>query len=375
MSNREVAYLLTSRGSVPHRNLALWSAEIARRLASMQPGDPSPAAVGRLVSITNEAALVEAHRGNYESAAEICDEQLALLRGHPDADRFAIARHAVNPWLNLGRLASLSGRTADACERFAVFRDSTKRAHLAGVTLHLTELNLRLRAEKGYSDFCAHVYVGNSLRALLRNGAWDALTGFVSSCSALVQPLRPIVDEARVLAAVHQGRFADALEIAESYRDAESGHARSAFRIREVECRRALRERVPSASWLEIEAGFEQTMPPQHRSTPALALWLRYAEIALKHGECGAAKRVATRCLSAAESLGDELYTHAALRVLSTCSTEPEANSYKEKSAMLAATSEYASIRGERRSAWTKCALADAACNALAQGRAGYARA
>lgn len=373
MSNREVAYLLTSRGGLPHRNLALWSAEIARRLASMQTGDPSPTTVGRLVSITNDAALVEAHRGNYESAAEICGEQLALLRGHRDADRFAIARYAVNPWLNLGRLASLCGRTADACERFAVFRDSTKFAHLAGVKLHLSELNLRLRAEKGYPDFCAHVYVGNSLRALLRNGAWDSLAGFVSSCSVLVPPLRPIVDEARVLAALHQGRLAEALEIAGSYRDAESRHARSAFRIREVECRAALRERVPSESWLAIEAGFEQTTPPRHLSTAALALWLRYAEIALEHGERGAAERVATRCLSAAESLGDELYTHEALRLLSTCSTEPNTSSYKERSAMLAATSEYASIRGDRRSVSTKRALADAACNALAQARAGHA--
>jgi hypothetical protein len=156
MSDREVAYLLISRGGVPHRNLARWSSEIVQRLARLPRNDRSPPSARRLISITNEAALVEAHRGTYETSAEICERQLACLRDHPDAHDFAIARCAINPWLNLGRLRSLLGHPTDACARFAVFADSTKTVDLAGIALDLGELNIQRRADEGYPNFCLH---------------------------------------------------------------------------------------------------------------------------------------------------------------------------------------------------------------------------
>lgn len=363
----EAADLLISPGTLPHRNLSVWSAELGRRLASLNLGDRSPNAVGRLISLTNEAALVEAHRGDYESAAKICDKQLANLRRHPEVRTFAIARHAVNPWLNLGRLASLAGRASQACETFARFREPTAVVDLNGITVNLSELNARLRAEKGYPDFCAHLYVGNSLRALVRNGAWPALAAFADSCTSIPPPMRPIVDEARVVASMYLGRPEEALEVAKAHRHADRLYTRLTFRIRELECLGRMGRRAESGSWAQLEDGLGEMMTGQERSVGSLALGLYEAKVAVQHDALPAAQRVAARCLATAQLLGDEVFTYAALRLLSSCSAGSDAASYGEMAATIEANSEYQSIRGKRRRrSYDNRELADAAFDALA---------
>jgi hypothetical protein len=363
----EVAYLLISRGGLPHRNLATWAAELKQRLSDLNLGDRSPAAVSRLINITNEAALIEAHRGNYKPAADICCSQLANLHRHPEAHTFPIARCALNPWLNLGRLASLSGGASDACRMFALFRDSTGIANLAGVALNLSELNARLRTEKGYPDFCTHVYVGNSLRALVRNCAWSDLVAFTESCASVDPSMRPILDEARVVASIYLGSPAEALEVAKAHRNAQRLYVRLTFQLRELECLARLERRAENELWTELEAGVSVIMAERERAVGPLALGLHLAEVALQQNERATARRVAAQCLGGAESLGDELYTHAALRVLSSCSDEPDASSFGEMAERLAAQSGYEAIcDGRHHRTLEPPDLADTACEALA---------
>jgi hypothetical protein len=251
--------------------------------------------------------------------------------------------------LNLGRLASLSGSAPDACRMFALFRDSSGIVNLAGVALNLHELNARLHVEKGYPDFCTHVYVGNSLRALVRNGAWPALAAFTESCAPVDPSMRPIVDEARVLASIYLGRPAEALEVVKAHRNAHRSYTRQTFRVRELECLGRLGRRTGNELWTELEAGVTAIMAERPGSVGPLALALHVTEVALQRNERATARRVGAQCLAGAESLGDELYTHAALRVLSSCSAEPEASSFSAMAERLAANSEYESMRGDRR--------------------------
>jgi hypothetical protein len=366
MIDSNTAYLLISRSGPPRRNLAVWSAQLAKTLSNLDLSDRSPAAVGRLIGTTSEAALVTTHRGDYESAAGICDSQLAYLRRHPASRDFAIARHALNPWLNLGRLASLSGRTSDACNAFAIFRNCQTVVALAGITLNLTELNARLRTEKGYPNFCAHLYVGNSLRALVRSGAWPALVAFTQSCDGVEPPMRPIVDEARIIASIQLGKPAEALEVASAYRNAPKMHVKLTFRVRELEILGRLGQRVERESWSELEEGLGEMMNALS-SAGSLALGLHLAEAALAQGQRATAERLGRRCLDAAQLLADEIYTHSALYLLSRCSAEPGAAKYRGAAATIADTSEYASIssNGYRRA--IECPkLVAAACGALA---------
>jgi hypothetical protein len=233
--------------------------------------------------------------------------------------------------------------------------------------LNLSELNARLRTEKGYPDFCTHVYVGNSLRALVRNCAWSDLVAFTESCASVDPSMRPILDEARVVASIYLGSPAEALEVAKAHRNAQRLYVRLTFQLRELECLARLERRAENELWTELEAGVSVIMAERERAVGPLALGLHLAEVALQQNERATARRVAAQCLGGAESLGDELYTHAALRVLSSCSDEPDASSFGEMAERLAAQSGYEAIcDGRHHRTLEPPDLADTACEALA---------
>lgn len=92
--------------------LDVWAAEILSILESASD-DP----IGQTTFCANNASLVLAYAGDRDRSKAICEAQLAWVArlGESAPDRYV---HAVQPWVNLGRLALLAGATDRAIEHF-----------------------------------------------------------------------------------------------------------------------------------------------------------------------------------------------------------------------------------------------------------------
>lgn len=315
--------LLLAHTETARRELDDWATQLLRALAERRrwPVHSAPYAE-RLIGSTNAAALLEAHRGDLAAAESICLRQLAFLARHPQRSTLDIARHAVNPWLNLGRVASLRGDHARALAQFAAFGPAAgARIGLAGVVLRRRALNEQLRNELGIRDFAGQVYVVNSLRALVRAGRAQPLRAF---CEGLAESRlvrdgsseQLVLAESGIVAAQMAGEREAAQALALGWRDRTRGLARWVFTARAIEMEPPAGPRTQAAAGALLREAKAQVLPGLAAGDvglPTIATAVHLGKLARALGRIGVARDLARAAYGAALNAHDVLLQSASL--------------------------------------------------------------
>jgi hypothetical protein len=314
--------LFLAHPETPRREIDEWAVQLRRALAARAAWPAgSRDHVARVIGSTNAAALLEAHRGDLQAADDVCRSQLDWLAAHPRARRFDVARHALNPWLNLGRLASMRGDVSAALEIFAVLRPGRRAIRMGVLTLARRRLDAQLKNELGYPDFAAHVYLTESLRTFARAGDADALRAATTDRAMLRAGRRAggngmlLLSEARLLALRLDGDFPAVARDATDWRDRTAAHARAVFGVRAADAVIAARSSVRQCD--EALRIAEQAIVPLLEAEPpamlAVSLANHAARLAHAAGRPVLGARVARRAMAAAARTHDVVLRYEAL--------------------------------------------------------------
>lgn len=348
--------LLLAYPGTPRHDIDDWANQLRRALDARAawPRD-SVEHLARVIGSTNAIALLEAHRGDLAAATRICDAQLRLVVRHPRSAELAVARHAVNPWLNLGRLASLRGDVAEALGRFAVFHPRTgPRLRVGELTLGRRALNELLQNEIAFPDFAARLWVVESLRTLVRARDGAALRAFVADPAARRAAhsagagVEAILAEAGVARAMMEGDFDTAGRDAEALAQRAGGIPQLVFALRTIESRSACGRRGGAGTTRRLARArpvLQALLDTQSPPLVATALALHAAQIAAAAGRPRVAWHLADEALQAAARQRDQVLRHAALALLATL---PGAGAARAQAALLQlrASTGYHLIRG-----------------------------
>ncbi|MFL5385176.1 MAG: hypothetical protein ACJ8GN_21875 [Longimicrobiaceae bacterium] len=232
--------LLLPQDRVPRAPLGTWASRLVGELEAGRRALRQPRRVAGLVAgIANNAALMAAYVGSRATAERLCKRQMTWQRrlarrsGDP-----AITAHAIQPWINLGRLEAVTGNWSGAVSRFA---------RLAGYRLDgWVEVDCIRIDGSGWQAVAPSrekleqtldaVYVVDSLKALLMNRRFEEAAAFANGLGAdrdggLLQR----ADEARVVSACRLGDFRTARRVAEAAEAETGGWNRAVFRLRLAE--------------------------------------------------------------------------------------------------------------------------------------------
>src|SRR5687768_4628340 len=114
------AAILVPQDRIPRRPLEPWGAELARRLDGVRrTARRTHALASELAGIGNQAALIAASRADIDLAWRLTARQLWWHGRQARRSRNpSVTAWALQPWVNLGRLESLTGRWREALARF-----------------------------------------------------------------------------------------------------------------------------------------------------------------------------------------------------------------------------------------------------------------
>ena len=187
--------LLSPERKLSRRPLRAWARELNETLKS------SSADGAVLEGCANQGALLAAHLGHPSAAKAICNAQLAWVARQCDRDPGALG-HAIQPWINLGRLLAMSGSVESALRHFQLDRASRAGADVAigpvkvnggawaGVFAHDPTLGRTLET----------VGIVEPLKSLLGVSAFDAVLRQVRASRPSPLALRGVIREVEVVA-------------------------------------------------------------------------------------------------------------------------------------------------------------------------------
>lgn len=298
----------------------------------------------------NNAALVAASRGDLVVAWEMCEAHVRWQSrfGRRSRDR-AITGHALQPWINLGRLEAIAGRRDDALQRFAQLR-----GWAAGTPLELgrgrvARSGWRVIGETPdeFARFVERVYVVETLKALLLTRGDARLLEFAAGLGSGLPPaLARLVDEAVIVASAAVGELECAREMATERTRGATGWTRMVFQLRLGETLAVQGSGDAAAAVLGpvLDAGM-RLAPATMRDLQTLYVLTRAAAAGLEAGLCTQAAALARATLEGARAAGDHCFELASLRVLAHAAPPATRPRWADELARLEATTEYARER------------------------------
>lgn len=154
----------------------MWAEHI--RLALTAEVAHQPPDLRAVCSQVNLAALVEASRGELAGARALCRAQLRWLARllSAGAAREEVLPLAVQPWINLGRLLRIEGRTADSLTHFRLARHCAERRPLTAGPWRVDESDYAAILDPDPSIVATlwNIYILDSLKSYFRAGELGA---------------------------------------------------------------------------------------------------------------------------------------------------------------------------------------------------------
>jgi hypothetical protein len=304
--------------------------------------------VGELGFVGNNAGLIAAHRGELPTAWRITERQVwwqgRLSRRSGDV---GVAAHAVQPWVNLGRLEALSGRCDQALARFAVLStyNVADRLEIGCMQVGASGWMAVSRSRQKFLDFLDAVYVIDSLKAMLLNRRYDLVRPFAERVGT-ESGLRWSCEEACVVAETRTGDFAGAVARAEEAARQASGWRRAVLRLRLGEAHACAGELDLAHTVLSKLAGIVRQVSSEVKAKPELMpITARLAgachEVGLADDACAVARDV----LQGARTANDEMIQIEMLKLLADASPEDESQAWREATDAAVEATDYARFR------------------------------
>jgi len=343
--------LLLPQDRIAREALAAAAARLNARLRDARRGLRRRRDLALAVSgAANNAALVAAHRGDRQTAWEMCQAHLRWQSrfGRRSRDP-AITGHALQPWINLGRLEAIAGRGERALERFARLRGWTAGTAMELGTGRVAPDGWRVIGETAgeFGRFVERVYVVESLKALLLTRCDAALPAFAGGLGDGLPPaLARLVDEAVIVAAAGAGDVERARETALRCTRASSGWTRMVFQLRLGETLAVLGDTAGAHAALGpvLQAGV-RLHAGLLRDLQTLYVLTRAAAAGDEAGLHDAAAALARATLAGARDAGDQCFELASLRVLTHAAPPEDRPRWRAGLAALEAATEYARER------------------------------
>jgi hypothetical protein len=344
--------LLLPQDRIAREPLSCWASRLVAELEQERRAEWPPreqAAV--LGGIANNAALIAAHQGRFDTARAICEAQVRCqLRRAEDIGDAAISGHALQPWINLGRLDAIAGEWEAALARFASLAGAR-----AGAPLQLGAVQTdgaawqvigNTRAE--FEEFAERVRIVESLKALLANGRWAKVLAFAEEVPPeLGTGTARLVREARIVALAQEGRHVEAEESARDALRNSVGWEQLVFQLRLAEVIAIGGSTAGVAGLLSpvLYAGLGLSAAACGSLQPLYVL-TRAAAAAREAGMHDEAARLARRLLEGARSARDEIFELSCLRLLTAAARADERPGWKEALNRLRSETEYVRERG-----------------------------
>lgn len=168
--------LLLPRDRPARRPLVTWAERIRRALTAEVAHQPPD--LRAVCAQVNLAALVEASRGELVGARALCRAQLRWLARllSEGAAREEVLPLAVQPWINLGRLLRIEGRTADSLAHFGLARHCAERRPLTAGFWRVDESDYAAVFDQDPSIVATlwNIYVLDSLKSYFQAGEFGA---------------------------------------------------------------------------------------------------------------------------------------------------------------------------------------------------------
>jgi hypothetical protein len=344
------ATILMPQDRIARRPLVPWAAGLVGRLAAARRDiRRTHELAGELSAIGNNAGLIAASRGDMAQAGRLTERQLwwhgRQARRSGDS---SLAAHGVQPWVNLGRLESLTGRLPDALARFSGLQSFAvaDRLELGCVRVDGAAWTALVRSREQFLNFLEVVYVSDSLRAMLLNRRLDLVHPFVARCGRTEGVTHWIGEEAWVVAECGLGDPAAAAARARTAARETYGWTRAVFHLRRAEALARAGQGGEAATILHQLAALLEQLSDERLADPRLmAVTARVAgacrEAGLPEAACAAARRV----LRGARAAGDELIEIEMLQVLAATAPGPESGEWADAAGAAMQATDYARYR------------------------------
>ena len=342
---------------LPHERVALaslgrWAERLDTRLTRCRDTLRTLSELAATVSdIANNTALVATHQGQPSTARTLCERQIQwqcrLARRSKTSWGLP---HALQPWINLGRLDALSGKWEAALERFARLRELRDggRIDLGPMCIGTRQCEALSSTPDGLRRHLTTVYVVDSLRALLLNRRFAEAADFAwkveLDCPA--EPARLAV-EASIIATCRLGDHASAENLAAMALDRARGWDRAVFQLRMAEVLGCAGERVRAAEILSRSAAVLEGVSLGRKKKPdVLPALVRFASACAEVDLHSEALDLARDTREAARAGGDEVVEIESLRILARLSPAPQ--QWRDALGELETATDYHRYRPER---------------------------
>lgn len=319
------ATLLVPLDRVPRRPVDAWTRDLHARLLRVRSGERRLLHYAEtLAGIGNNAGLIAAFQGERGRARLLCERQMAWQhRMGRRARAPEVERHAVQPWINLGRLDALDGDWEGALARFGKLV-----ARSGDVRLCLGQMQISRRGEaaSGFGTLLYYVYVVDSLKALLLNRRWAEVLEFARRCERRDETAAAALDEAQVVAWCRLGELGRAAGVAGRALALQRAWGKVLFRLRSAEAAACAGQLDAAGAELESLAALLQGLGPRAMAHPdTMPLVLRVAQACAVADRAGPAAALGRRVAAGAEAAEDETIRIEALRVVAGGTGHPDA--------------------------------------------------
>jgi hypothetical protein len=303
---------------------------------------------GELGGVANNAGLIAAHHGDAAVARDLCERQMGFQRrfarraGDP-----AIVAHAIQPWVNLGRLEAILGEWESSVSRFARLRGFRQagRVDLGSVCVQGWEaLSPTLLS---FEALLENIYATDTLKALLLNRRFEETLEMLAvlerDCPADSVPL---AREAEVVARGWLGEHDRAYGLAADAARESRGWKRAVFRLRQAEVLASAGRRGEAAEvLLSLARVVEQVSPATRAELGTLHVMHRMGGLCAELGLEDEAVALARGCLEGARAANDEAFQIEALRVLASQAPAVERAGWEDELSRAEAATDYRRYR------------------------------
>jgi len=335
--------LLLPSDRIARLDLQAWARNLIDRLQVRIP-DPAPLSI-----VLNNAALVFAHLGRIDQARWVCNAHIGWV-GQLAASGDTSPVHALQPWINLGRIELLTGNATAAHAYFDLVRPMQERRPLwlGPVRLRSEDWPAMLAVEPQLPTVLRSVRLMDGVRCWFIAGAYRGALHWLDRVEQDEQ-LAPAggLQEARVVSHVELAEHDQAIAVA------GLRHPDSFVGI-------AIRLHLARSAWLrgrpalaceyaDEAAGILLGLGWSAIDRPVLPRMFRLLEAATRtaraFGQDELARRLAETLLDSAVRAGDQVSQHTALRHLEAVADEPDRHRWADARQNLESTSDYLLIR------------------------------
>jgi hypothetical protein len=205
-----VTDLLLPSDRIARLDLQVWAANLIDRL---QVSEPDPAS---LSVVLNNAALVFAHLGRLEQARWVCNAHIGWVR-QLAASGDTSPVHALQPWINLGRIELLTGNPAAAQAYFDLVRpmQECRPVQLGSLTIEPADWPGMLAVEPQLPAVLRSVRLLDGVRCWFVAGDYRGALRWLDRIEREEQVAPPAgLQEARVIGHVELGEHEAAVAVA-----------------------------------------------------------------------------------------------------------------------------------------------------------------